>query len=68
MLLVRWTIWRLEIKSSNKRAGAGAGFALEDVFVLTQSVKWAYERDLPVGQGLQLFDNVRSPHYERLVS
>ncbi|KGO41575.1 Major facilitator superfamily domain, general substrate transporter [Penicillium expansum] len=46
--------------------GAGAGFALEDVFVLTQSVKWAYERDLPVGQGLQLFDNVRSPHYEQL--
>ncbi|CAI7674845.1 unnamed protein product [Penicillium discolor] len=46
--------------------GAGAGFALEDVFVLTQSVKWAYERGLPVGQGLQLFDNIRSPHYKQL--
>ncbi|KAE8420689.1 monooxygenase [Aspergillus pseudocaelatus] len=44
--------------------GAGAGFALEDVYVLTQAVKWAHERHLPVIDALTLYDRVRSPHYK----
>ncbi len=47
--------------------GAGAGFALEDVFVLTRAVSWAHDHNLPLGEGLRLFDEVRSPHYGRLV-
>ncbi|PWY82077.1 FAD/NAD(P)-binding domain-containing protein [Aspergillus heteromorphus CBS 117.55] len=43
--------------------GAGAGFALEDVYVLTRAVKWAHDRGLPIGEGLELFDRVRAPHY-----
>lgn len=46
--------------------GAGAGFALEDAYVLTQAVKWAHERNLPVGDGLDLFDKVRTPHYKQM--
>ncbi|GAT24923.1 monoxygenase [Aspergillus luchuensis] len=42
---------------------AGAGFALEDVYVLTRAVKWAHERGLPIQDGLELFDGVRAPHY-----
>ncbi|KAE8166062.1 monooxygenase [Aspergillus tamarii] len=44
--------------------GAGAGFALEDVYVLTRAVKWGHERDLPVSDALALYDKVRSPHYK----
>ncbi|KAF5859772.1 hypothetical protein ETB97_002435 [Aspergillus alliaceus] len=44
--------------------GAGAGFALEDVYVLTQAVKWAYERGLPISDALDLYDKIRSPHYK----
>lgn len=47
--------------------GAGAGFALEDAYVLTQAVKWAHERNLPAGDGLDLFDKVRTPHYKQMV-
>ncbi|PYH95587.1 FAD/NAD(P)-binding domain-containing protein [Aspergillus ellipticus CBS 707.79] len=43
--------------------GAGAGFALEDVYVLTRAVKWAHGRGLPISEGLELFDKVRAPHY-----
>ncbi|GKZ85852.1 hypothetical protein AnigIFM56816_000697 [Aspergillus niger] len=43
--------------------GAGAAFALEDVYVLTRAVKWAHERGLPIQDGLELFDRVRAPHY-----
>ncbi|KAJ5895276.1 hypothetical protein N7495_006967 [Penicillium taxi] len=46
--------------------GAGAGFALEDVFVLAQAVKWTYEKGTPLRDGLDLFDRIRSPHYENL--
>ncbi|EXJ93162.1 hypothetical protein A1O3_01719 [Capronia epimyces CBS 606.96] len=46
--------------------GAGAGFALEDVFVLARSVAWAHDRGLAPGDGLRLFDQIRSPHYRRL--
>ncbi|KAL2218992.1 hypothetical protein M432DRAFT_579577 [Thermoascus aurantiacus ATCC 26904] len=46
--------------------GAGAGFALEDVYVLVQSVHWAHERGLSLADALNLFDKVRSPHYEQM--
>ena len=48
--------------------GAGAAFALEDVYVLTRAVKWAHERGLPIQDGLELFDRVRAPHYAAMVS
>ncbi len=48
--------------------GAGAGFALEDVFVLTSSIAWAYEHNLSLQDALSLLDEVRGPHYKRLVS
>ncbi|KAB8259399.1 monooxygenase [Aspergillus pseudonomiae] len=44
--------------------GAGAGFALEDAYVLARAVTWAHERDLPVSNALALYDKVRSPHYK----
>lgn len=47
--------------------GAGADFALEDVFVLTRAISWAHDRGATLGEALQLFDSVRSPHYRRLV-
>lgn len=52
---------------SNVYIGAGAGFALEDVYVLVQSVHWAHERGLSLADALNLFDKVRSPHYEQMV-
>ncbi|KAK6826343.1 hypothetical protein RU639_005445 [Aspergillus parasiticus] len=44
--------------------GAGAGFALEDVYVLARAVQWAHERNLPISNALDLYDKVRSPHYK----
>ncbi|KAJ1712318.1 hypothetical protein CA14_007629 [Aspergillus flavus] len=44
--------------------GAGAGFALEDVYVLARAVQWAHERDFPLSDALTLYDRVRSPHYK----
>ncbi|KAF2805842.1 salicylate hydroxylase [Mytilinidion resinicola] len=46
--------------------GNGAGFALEDAYVVSQSLLWAHERNKAIPEALQLFDRVRSPHYERL--
>ncbi|EHY59865.1 hypothetical protein HRR90_008747 [Exophiala dermatitidis] len=46
--------------------GAGAGFALEDVFVLTRAIDWAHARGLALADALKLFDEVRSPHYRSL--
>lgn len=48
--------------------GSGAGFALEDVFTLTKAINWAWLRERPLTEALQLFDSIRSPHYERLYS
>ncbi len=48
--------------------GAGAGFALEDVYVLTKSIAWAHEQNLTLQDGLEIFDRVRGPHYRALVS
>ncbi len=47
--------------------GTGAGFALEDVYVLAKSVAWAYEQSMTLREGLDLFDKVRGPHYKNLV-
>ncbi|KAE8155323.1 FAD/NAD(P)-binding domain-containing protein [Aspergillus avenaceus] len=44
--------------------GAGAGFALEDVYVLARSVNWAHERNRPLSDALELYDRIRSPHYK----
>ncbi|KAE8372491.1 FAD/NAD(P)-binding domain-containing protein [Aspergillus bertholletiae] len=44
--------------------GAGAGFALEDAYVLAGAVQWAHDRDIPVSRALDLYDKVRSPHYK----
>ncbi|KAL1989247.1 hypothetical protein VTN96DRAFT_9 [Rasamsonia emersonii] len=46
--------------------GAGAGFALEDVYVLGQALKWAHENGLDIAAALDLVDRVRSPHYKKL--
>ncbi|KAL7622391.1 hypothetical protein AAE478_007895 [Parahypoxylon ruwenzoriense] len=46
--------------------GAGAGFALEDAYVLAGALRWARDESLSPADGLALFDRVRSPHYEAL--
>lgn len=46
--------------------GAGAGFALEDVYALTQSLRWAWKRNKGLGFALKLYDDIRSPHYRGL--
>lgn len=46
--------------------GAGAGFALEDAWVLGRAVAWARARGEPLHAALDLFDAVRSPHYADL--
>jgi hypothetical protein len=47
--------------------GSGAGFALEDVYVLTRSVAWAHDQGRSLREALELLDKVRGPHYKRLV-
>ena len=46
--------------------GAGAGFALEDVYTLAKSLDWAYSSNRTIADALNLYDLVRSPHYGRL--
>ncbi|KAB5531461.1 hypothetical protein GE09DRAFT_1041077 [Coniochaeta sp. 2T2.1] len=46
--------------------GAGAGFALEDGFVLGASIDWAVGAGGALEDALNLFDEVRSPHYKDL--
>ncbi|CEN62809.1 hypothetical protein ASPCAL09438 [Aspergillus calidoustus] len=46
--------------------GNGAGFALEDSYVLARAVEWAYERGHTLSRGLDLYDRVRSPHYQAM--
>ncbi|KAF4119338.1 salicylate hydroxylase, partial [Geosmithia morbida] len=46
--------------------GAGAGFALEDAYVLGRAVSWAAEEGRPLGEALRILDDVRSPHYKAL--
>ena len=47
--------------------GAGAGFALEDVFALIKALDWAWSRGGNLWpDALDLFDSSRSPHYTRI--
>jgi salicylate hydroxylase len=46
--------------------GSGAGFALEDTYVLGRVLEWAWQRDKPLSNALELFDSIRSPHYDNL--
>ncbi|KAF6809962.1 salicylate hydroxylase [Colletotrichum plurivorum] len=46
--------------------GAGAGFALEDVYALTRSVDFAWRNGEGLAAGLKLYDQIRSPHYRDL--
>lgn len=48
--------------------GAGAGFALEDAYALVKSVGWAKSRGHQLRDALNLYDRVRSPHYQSMVS
>lgn len=46
--------------------GAGAAFALEDVYALTQCVDFARKSSAGLESGLKLYDEIRSPHYRNL--
>lgn len=46
--------------------GAGAGFALEDVYTLAQCLAWSQTRRRCLKDALYLYDSIRSPHYQRL--
>ncbi|KAJ0329190.1 hypothetical protein COL5a_004426 [Colletotrichum fioriniae] len=46
--------------------GAGAGFALEDVYALTQSIDWHWNNGGGLPEALELYDHIRSPHYRDL--
>ncbi|KAK3319397.1 hypothetical protein B0H66DRAFT_575832 [Apodospora peruviana] len=46
--------------------GAGAGFALEDAFVLGAALEWAVANGGGLRDALSLFDDVRSPHYREI--
>ncbi|OLN83310.1 Salicylate hydroxylase 2 [Colletotrichum chlorophyti] len=46
--------------------GAGAGFALEDVYALTRSVDWTRKNGKGLVEALNLYDQIRSPHYRDL--
>lgn len=46
--------------------GVGAGFALEDAFVLGASIDWAVSTGGTLADALKLFDDMRSPHYKDL--
>ncbi|KAH7176447.1 hypothetical protein EDB81DRAFT_897767 [Dactylonectria macrodidyma] len=46
--------------------GAGAGFALEDVYALTKTLEWAWKGGRGLPAALELYDRIRSPHYGEL--
>ncbi|OHE98316.1 hypothetical protein CORC01_06312 [Colletotrichum orchidophilum] len=46
--------------------GAGAGFALEDVYALTRSIDWHWKNGGGLSAALELYDQIRSPHYRDL--
>jgi salicylate hydroxylase len=46
--------------------GAGTGFALEDVYTLGKCLTWANDRGHRPAKALELYNQIRSPHYERL--
>ncbi|KAF4844777.1 2-heptyl-3-hydroxy-4(1H)-quinolone synthase [Colletotrichum siamense] len=46
--------------------GAGAGFALEDVYALTRSLDFARANGDGLATALKLYNQIRSPHYRDL--
>ncbi|WVQ94358.1 hypothetical protein IAU59_001437 [Kwoniella sp. CBS 9459] len=46
--------------------GAGAAFAFEDAYVLAQAVGEAQRNGTSVADAIQVYDEVRAPHYEAL--
>ena len=46
--------------------GSGAAFALEDAWILAQSLSYARSNDKPVSEALHIFDSIRSPYYHRM--
>ncbi|KAL4809464.1 FAD/NAD(P)-binding domain-containing protein [Aspergillus unguis] len=46
--------------------GAGAAFAFEDSYVLSRAVSWALSKGIPLSQGLDLYNRVRTPHYRAM--
>jgi salicylate hydroxylase len=46
--------------------GAGAGFALEDVYALTKTLEWAWKDGKGLATALNVYDKIRSPHYRDL--
>ncbi|KAM5346951.1 hypothetical protein ACJ41O_009956 [Fusarium nematophilum] len=46
--------------------GAGAGFALEDVYALVKTLEWTWKRGKGLKVALELYDRIRSPHYGEL--
>lgn len=50
--------------------GSGAAFALEDGYILAQSLAHAFGdekyKDAPVLKSAELFDSIRSPYYKRM--
>ncbi|KAF5018797.1 hypothetical protein F66182_9215 [Fusarium sp. NRRL 66182] len=46
--------------------GAGAGFALEDVYTLSKTLEWAWTQGQGIKVALELYDRIRSPHYKDL--
>lgn len=46
--------------------GSGAGFAFEDVHTLTRCLEWAYSKNMRLSVALEMYDTIRSPHYERI--
>lgn len=58
---------KLAISCSNTGAfGSGAAFALEDAWILAQSLSYARSNDKPVSDALRIFDSIRSPYYRRM--
>ena len=46
--------------------GSGAGFALEDVHTLSRCLEWAYFKGMRLSTALELYNTIRSPHYEHI--
>ncbi|RAH73788.1 FAD/NAD(P)-binding domain-containing protein [Aspergillus aculeatinus CBS 121060] len=46
--------------------GTGAGCAFEDAYVLSRAIRWAHDRGHHLSEGLDLFDQVRTPHYHAM--
>ncbi|KAF3011318.1 hypothetical protein E8E14_003542 [Neopestalotiopsis sp. 37M] len=46
--------------------GCGIGLALEDVYALARTLNWAWKRGGSLGDALEAFRAIRSPHFKRL--